>query len=102
MIWTPGTAGPVDELVNRLMRIVERFREDHGLDAAEVVVELFDGSTHRLSTLTSEPGFGFITLVPVPEDDDGPRLLVVPVGAVRGFAIGPPDPERPFGFSVTP
>lgn len=82
------------------MRIVERFRIDRELEAVEVVAELWDGAVHRLETLTPEPGFGFLTLVPVPEPEEPPSLLVVPVGALRGFTISPPDPEHPFGFSV--
>jgi hypothetical protein len=50
--------------------------------------------------LRPEPGFGFLTLVPVPEDGDPQRLLVVPVGALRAFEVSAPDPERPFGFAA--
>jgi hypothetical protein len=100
MIWTPGTAGPVDELVTRLTRIVERFREEHSLEAVEVAAELFDGSVFRLATISAEPGFGFVTLTPVPEPDEPPTLRVLPVAALRGFTISPPDPEAPFGFSL--
>jgi hypothetical protein len=100
LIWTPGSAGPVDELVTRLLRIVERFRATHELETADVTVELFDGSTYRLATLSAEPGFGFLTLVPVSERDAPPELLVVPVGALRGFRVSATDPEQPFGFSV--
>jgi hypothetical protein len=83
------------------MRIVERFAEEHRLEAAEVEVELFDGSRYRLSSASAEPGFGFMSLVPVPETDEPPRILVVPVGAVRAFEISVPDPERPFGFTAS-
>jgi hypothetical protein len=100
MIWTPGAAGPLDELVARLQRIVERFQEEHGLASAEVEVELFDGSRHHLASMRPEPGFGFLTLVPVDEEGSSPRLLIVPVGALRTFEISAPDPERLFGFAA--
>ena len=100
MIWTPGAAGPLDELVQRLQRIVERFQSEHGLATAEVEIELFDGSRHHLSSLRAEPGFGFLTLVPIDDHGKAPRLLVVPVGAVRAFEVSAPDPERAFGFAA--
>jgi hypothetical protein len=88
--------------VKRLLRIVERFQEEHELESAEVEVELFDGSRHRLASITAEPGFGFLSLVPVPDVDESPRVLVVPVGALRAFEVSAPDPERPFGFTADP
>ncbi len=88
--------------MKRLLRIVERFQEEHGLESAEVEVELFDGARHRLASITAEPGFGFLSLVPVPDVDESPRVLVVPVGALRVFEISEPDPDRPFGFTAGP
>ena len=49
-VWTPGTAGPLDEFVSRLTRMVTAFAADSGLEQAEVCVELVDGSRHTLAT----------------------------------------------------
>jgi hypothetical protein len=97
-VWTPGAAGPLDEFVGRLTRMVSAFAQEHGLEQAEVYVELVDGSRHTLATTSAEPGFGFFSFTPHGEDSDEPRKLIVPIGAVRSIEISAPDPERPFGF----
>ena len=48
-------AGPVEELVARILRRVERFKEEQGLPEVEVRLELVDGSLHRLKTLSPSP-----------------------------------------------
>ena len=63
-IWTPGVAGPLDELVARLTRMVEAFAQEHELEQAEVRIELADGSRHVLASATPEPGFGFFSFMP--------------------------------------
>lgn len=93
-------AGPLDELVARVNRMVGAFAREHGLEAAEVRIELADGSRYVVASLTAEPGFGFLTLVPHREADAEPRQVVLPIGAVKAIDISPPDPERPFGFVV--
>jgi hypothetical protein len=100
-VWTPGAAGPLDEFVGRLTRMVAAFASDNGLELAEVCVELVDGSRHTLATTSAEPGFGFFSFIPHREADDEPRMLVVPIGAVRSIELSAPDPERPFGFVPT-
>ncbi len=97
-IWTPGMTGPLDELVTRLLRIVERFREEQRLEAVDVEVELFDGARHRLRSIQAEPGFGFLTLVPQVVEGEPSSLLVIPIGAVKSVRVSAPDPEQPFGF----
>jgi hypothetical protein len=99
VIWTPGAAGPLDELVNRLTRMVEEFAEEHGVEQAEVRVELADGSRHLLASASAEPGFGFLSFIPHAGDGDEPRRLIVPIGAVKLIEISAPDPEQPFGFA---
>ena len=42
-VWTPGAAGPLDEFVARLTRMVASFAHDHELEQAEVCIELVDG-----------------------------------------------------------
>jgi hypothetical protein len=100
-IWTPGMAGPLDEFVARLARMVGAFAEEHELELAEVRIELADGSRHLLAAATPEPGFGFFSFTPHPEVGDAPRRVIVPIGAVRTIEIAAPDPEAPFGFAVS-
>jgi hypothetical protein len=98
-IWTPGAAGPLDELVNRVTRMVQAFMQDHELEQVEVRIELTDGSRHILESVEPEPGFGFFSFVPHREDGEEPRRLVVPIGTVKLIEISPPDPTRTFGFT---
>jgi len=94
-------AGPLDEFVARITRMVAAFTEDNDLDQAEVCSELADGSRHMLATTTAEPGFGFLSFTPHREDGDLPKRVIVPIGAVRSIEISVPDPERPFGFTAS-
>jgi hypothetical protein len=89
-------AGPLEELVKRILRRVELFKEEHGLADAEVSIELVDGSLHRLRTFSAEPGFGFVSFVP---HGDEPEEIIVPLGAVRELRVAAPGPEQAFGFS---
>ena len=92
-------AGPLEELVKRIERRVERFEEEQGVTDAEVTIELADGAVHRVRTISAEPGFGFVSFAPHGEDD--PQEIIVPLGAVREIRIGPPGPEHAFGFACT-
>ena len=100
-IWIPGVAGPLDDLLQRIQRRVERFAEANGVEQPTVEVELIDGSLLTLASMSPEPGYGFLTLVPHPEEEgEPPYELVVPVGAIRQFAIRVPEPARGrFGFA---
>jgi hypothetical protein len=89
-------AGPLDELVKRILRRVEMFKEEHGLEEVEVSVELVDGSLHRLRTLSADPGFGFISFRPHDGDEEE---VIVPLGAVREIRIGMPGNEQVVGFT---
>ena len=93
-------AGPLDELVQRILRRVEGFKAEHSLDEAEVSIELLDGSLYRLKTLSAEPGFGFISFRPHGAEDE-PQEIIAPLGAVREIRIGPPGPEQAVGFAST-
>jgi hypothetical protein len=97
-IWTPGAAGPLDEFVARINRMVATFAQEHGLEQAEVRLELADGSRYLLAAVTPDPGFGFFSFVPYLGDGDEPSRVVIPVGAVKSIEISAPDPEEPFGF----
>ena len=98
-LWTPGVAGPLEELVKRIHRRIDSFRDEHGLAEVAVSVELLDGSLHRLASLSPEPGFGFLTLCPHCGQGE-PQELIVPLGAVREIRLGVLEPEQPLGFSV--
>jgi hypothetical protein len=98
-LWTPGMAGPLDQLVERIQRRAEAFKETHGLAEVGVQVELHDGSLHRLASLSAEPGFGFVTLCPH-RDEGEPEELIVPLGSVVRIRIGAVEPEQRLGFSV--
>jgi hypothetical protein len=92
-------AGPLDELVKRILRRAELFKEEHKIDEVEVRIELIDGSLHRLQTLSAEPGFGFVSFRP---HDGDPEEVIVPLGAVREIRIGLPGPEQSLGFAGSP
>jgi hypothetical protein len=97
-IWTPGHAGPLDELVGRVTQMVAAFASEHELEQAEVCIELVDGSRYTLATANAEPGFGFFSFTPHRAEGDEPKRMIVPIGAVRSIELSAPDPERPFGF----
>ena len=97
-LWVPGMAGPLEELIARIHRRIEAFKETYGVAEVSVSVELVDGALHRLATLSAEPGFGFVTLCPH-SDDDPPVELIVPLGAIREVRIGKAEPEQQLGFS---
>ena len=52
-----------------------------------------------LAAATAEPGFGFFSFIPHREDEE-PRRVIVPIGAVKTIEISAPDPERTFGFAA--
>jgi hypothetical protein len=97
-LWTPGAAGPLDEFISRVTRIVGAFAAENGLEQAEVRIELADGSLHTVAAMTPEPGFGFFSFTPHAADGQEPRQVIVPIGVVRSIEVSAPDPERPFGF----
>ena len=98
-VWTPGTTGPLDDLVGRIHRRIESFASEHGLEQAMVEVELADGALLRLASISPEPGYGFLTLVPHAEGDE-PRELIVPIGAVRQLTLSAAEPASPIGFAL--
>lgn len=99
-LWTPGAAGPLDEFIARVTRIIAAFADEHGLEQAEVRIELADGSRHTIASMTPDPGFGFFSFTPHLDDGQEPRRVIVPIGFVRSIEVSTPDPERPFGFVV--
>ncbi len=97
-LWTPGMVGPLDDLIRRIERQIEEFRAEHGLESAGVSVELADGALHRLSSLSPEPGYGFVTLCPHCDTGE-PERLIVPLGAIREIRIGALEDEHRLGYS---
>ena len=98
-LWIPGMAGPLEDLVARIHRRIDAFASEHGLEQAMVEVELADGSLLRLSSLSADPGYGFLTLVPhAPEGE--PQELIVPIGSIRQLTLSRAEPESPIGFSL--
>jgi hypothetical protein len=108
-LWVPGAAGPsIDDFVVRLHKAIELFAERRGLPSPSVEIELADGATFTLHQIRAEPGYGFITLCPHPQEEgaqwDGectPEEVIIPVGSIRRITLGPVEPPRArFGFSV--
>ena len=99
-LWVPGVAGPHDDFVARLHRQIKRFAETRGIAEAVVEIELRDGARFKLSALSPEPGYGFVTICPHAEEDT-PGELVVPLGAIARIEFHADDePEPRFGFSL--
>jgi hypothetical protein len=98
-IWTPGMAGPLDDFVAIVNRMVGAFAQEYSLEEAEVRIELADGSRYLVEKASAEPGFGFLSFVPHRAPGEEPRRIVVPIGAVKTIEISAPDPARTFGFT---
>ena len=92
-------AGPLEDLVGRIHRRIESFAAEHGLEQAMVSVELSDGALIRLASLSAEPGYGFLTLVPHGEESE-PQELIVPIGAIRQITLSRAEAASPIGFSL--
>jgi hypothetical protein len=92
-------AGPLEDLVARIHRRIQSFASDHGLEQAQVEVELADGALLRLASISPDPGYGFLTLVPHGEAGE-PQELIVPIGAIRQLTLSRAEPASPIGFSL--
>jgi hypothetical protein len=94
-LWVPGAAAPsLDDFVARIHRQIEQYTATHAADRSHVEVELADGERLSLQSLSSEPGFGFLTLSLEGEQ------LIVPVGSIRRITLGPADEDRRPGFAL--
>ena len=99
-LWLPGMEGPHEDFVARLHREIERFAREREITRAAVQIELRDGSRFLVEEVSPEPGYGFITLSPVPGEDIPERLLV-PIGAISRIELSAAAEEREgFGFSL--
>jgi hypothetical protein len=97
----PSAVAPsLEEFVTRLHLQIERYTATHEADRSHVEVELIDGTRVMLHSLSSEPGYGFLTLTVHPEGDGGADQVIVPVSSIRRIALGPADEERRPGFAL--
>ena len=95
----PGAAEPsLDDFVARIHRQIERYTSTHSADRSHVEVELGDGERLTLQSLSSEPGYGFLTLTVQGEDEAD--QVIVPVGAIRRITLGPADENQKPGFAL--
>ncbi|MDQ2911529.1 MAG: hypothetical protein M3R26_05325 [Actinomycetota bacterium] len=97
-LWTPGAAGPVDDLVNHIHLRIEAFVERHGKQAV-VEVQLRDGPSTVVRSISAEPGSGFVTLCPHSEEG-GDEEWIVPVAALERITLRVAEEREPFGFSL--
>ncbi len=93
-------AGPLDEFVARITRMVADFVQEHRLEQAELRIELADGSRYLVATTAADPGFGFFSFTPHRLEGEEPRRVIVPIGAVKAIEMSAPDPDRRVGFSA--
>jgi hypothetical protein len=100
-LWLPGAAGPVEQLVERVQRRIADFAERHRVEQVAVEVELADGAVFHVKGISPEPGFGFVTLAPYPEEGGEPEEdLIVPLGSLRRIVLGRAEAHRErFGFT---
>jgi hypothetical protein len=94
-LWVPGAAEPsLDDFVARIHRLIEQYTATHAADRSHVEVELADGEQLTVRSLSSEPGFGFLTLALEGEQ------VIVPVGSIRRITLGPADDRNRPGFAL--
>ena len=98
-LWVPG-APSADDFVVRLHQQIARFAEAHRLAQAKVEVELRDGPLLVLDSIAAEPGYGFITLRPHPQERDEPEELIVPLASIAQIRISAAEEEPQFGFGL--
>ena len=95
-LWVPGAAEPsLEDFVIRVHRQIEQYTATHSAERSHVEVELWDGERLALQSISSEPGYGFLTLT-VPDGNQ----LIVPIGAIRRITLGPADEDRKPGFAL--
>jgi hypothetical protein len=98
--WVPG-AGSEEDLVRQVHRQIERFAEQAGVPQAVVELQLRDGSLFTLDTITPEPGYGFVTIRPHPEEGEPQQELILPLGSIARIVLSPAEEKRErFGFTL--
>lgn len=103
-LWVPGAAGPLEQFVERIHRRIAEYAQRHGVEQVAVEVELADGALFHVKEISPEPGFGFVTVCPFPEEGGDPQEeLIVPLGSVRRITLGQAEERRArFGFTPPP
>jgi hypothetical protein len=101
-IWTPTQDGPHEAFVERFVKVIAAFAEQHGVKTPLVEVELADSARFVLERLDPEPGNGMVTLHVHADGDDAVDALIVPLGSIRRFELrkSPEQKLERFGFSV--
>lgn len=104
-LWVPGASGPsLEDFVGRIHKRIEAYALRRGLKEAAVQIELQDGSLLWIQSISPEPGYGFITLCPHPEDEveaQPSEELIVQVGLIKRISLRAAEAHRArFGFSV--
>ena len=101
-LWVPGAAEPsLDDFVARLHKRIQEYADEHGLRNAAVEIELVDGAALWVQRISPEPGYGFVTLRPHPEDGGTDADVIVPVGSIRRITIAAAEERRSrLGFSL--
>jgi len=99
-LWLPVFTGPLDDLVDRIHREIEKYADEAGIEKAFVEIELVDGARYAVESLAPEPGYGFVTIQPHQENGT-PALVIVPVGSIKRIELSS-TAERPaaVGFSI--
>ncbi len=113
-LWVPGAGAPpppsVEEFLKRVHVQIQAFAEQCDCERAVVEVLLHDGRRLRLHSFSPEPGLGWVTLRPFPEEDEQPpdsieeppvhETLMLPLQSIVRIVIKRPEEEEPhrFGF----
>jgi hypothetical protein len=98
-LWLPG-APSADDFVTRVHQQIARFADVNGLAQTKVEVELRDGALLVLDSISAEPGYGFVTLRPHPEDEGEREELIVPLASIAQIRLSPTEEEPRFGFAL--
>ena len=112
-LWVPGMpAGPQEEFVARLYRKIDQFVSRRGHEDARVEIELIDGVRLIVHSISPEPGFGFVTIAPYPDDEARPwprapgeepvppDEIILPVGSIKRITLNDASDRRPpLGFA---
>jgi hypothetical protein len=99
-LWTPGTTGPQEDLVDRVHRRIAQFAAQAGVERAFVEIELVDGVRYVVESMAPDPGYGFVTIHPHPAEGV-PGELIVPVGSIKRIELSAAAEERgQLGFSL--
>ncbi|MGB2953103.1 MAG: hypothetical protein WBB74_06895 [Gaiellaceae bacterium] len=99
-LWLPGTAGPQDQLVDAVHRLIEGFGREHPGRTAVVEIELREGPQAMLETISAEPGYGFVSLRPHPEEEGDAEEWIVPVGSIARIVLREAEEHVSFGFAL--